>query len=189
MCRTVIPRFLPAVSGSILGEFWPHAQNSADWVQRPQTDTNTQGEVSQITSRRSLVAHNLLQLPVSPTVFPLFSRVQMGWSTCWLPWMRARWWISWRTKMAIENWGEKPLTYLSVFIDWHCVNWNGHSTCLLQCSTTVTFTSCLLIFACFHIVSVIKVKSWCCCVASLIYLFTEIDLDLAKHTFLLFIGR
>lgn len=43
LCRIVIPGFLPAMSRGILGELWPHAEDSADRVQRPQTDTDTQG--------------------------------------------------------------------------------------------------------------------------------------------------
>lgn len=42
-CRIVIPRFLPALSSSVFGELWSHTQDSADWVQRPQTHKNTQG--------------------------------------------------------------------------------------------------------------------------------------------------
>ncbi|KAI4809544.1 hypothetical protein KUCAC02_018419 [Chaenocephalus aceratus] len=41
--RIVIPRFLPALSRVVLGELRPHAQDSADRVQRPQTHSHTQG--------------------------------------------------------------------------------------------------------------------------------------------------
>lgn len=41
--RFVIPRFLPALSRGVLGELWPHIEDSADWVQGPQTDPHTQG--------------------------------------------------------------------------------------------------------------------------------------------------
>lgn len=41
--RIVIPRLLPALSRGFLGQLWPHAEDSADWVQRPQTDPHTQG--------------------------------------------------------------------------------------------------------------------------------------------------
>lgn len=33
------------MSRGVPGEFWPHAEDSADWVQRPQTDPHTQGAV------------------------------------------------------------------------------------------------------------------------------------------------
>lgn len=42
--RIIISRFLPALSWGVLGELWPHTEDSADWVQRPQADTDTQGE-------------------------------------------------------------------------------------------------------------------------------------------------
>lgn len=45
VCRFVVPRVLPALSGGVLGELWPHTEDSADGVQRPQTDTHTQGEL------------------------------------------------------------------------------------------------------------------------------------------------
>lgn len=46
VCRIVIPRLLPALSRGVLGQLWPHAEDAADWVQRPQTDSDTQGGAS-----------------------------------------------------------------------------------------------------------------------------------------------
>lgn len=41
--RIVIPRLLPALPRGILGQFRPHLEDPADWVQRPQTDPHTKG--------------------------------------------------------------------------------------------------------------------------------------------------
>lgn len=68
--RIVIPGFLPALSGGVLGELWPHTEDSADWVQRPQTDSHTQGwvlfshENSQL-SFITLQCHSLISIPMT----------------------------------------------------------------------------------------------------------------------------
>lgn len=106
--RIVLPRFLPALSRGVLGELWPHAEDSADRVQRPQTDTHTQGGVP---------FHLRISKPsfsVTQHAFPWFSRVQTAWSAWSLLWTRARWWTSWRTKRATEK--KRPT----------CNGWIGH---------------------------------------------------------------
>lgn len=70
MCRIVIPRFLPALSRGVLGELRPHTEDSADWVQRPQTDTDAQGGV--LFHFRIPNSNSVMKLSAASTVSPTF---------------------------------------------------------------------------------------------------------------------